>query len=49
MIPKATGDPEIIKVTKANALIISFHDSLVQSFLIRNEVNKNLKIFLRIS
>ena len=43
MIPKPIWDPEIIKVTKANALILSFHDSIVESFLLRNEVNKNLK------
>lgn len=48
MIPNPIWNPEIIKLTKANALILSFYDSLIQLFLTRNEANKNLKIFLRI-
>lgn len=34
MIPNPIWNPEIIKLIKANALILFFHDSLIQSFLI---------------
>lgn len=44
MTPNPIWNPEILNLSKANALILSSYNSLIQQFLKRYEAKKNYKI-----